>query len=246
MEANLIKTNQKLVEVLGKEKGYFGRVNTYGQRPTKYEYIGYELTEDFMPILEKMSEEQRKNLVKIINYFEMHVNPLRKLLNTDGDSGLYDLYSEIAWSHFMTVVMFGMLEVAVKLTSCAKYDKKKYLIKLKSIKCFLETNLSQGIKDNISARYRVEKNLSTTKINNFSDVIDHLWSEIRSGFIHEAGLQSKGLEPMVFGDGDGSESNPIRVESDVPMHEFLKITWQAILNSYGYKGLLKSPTLKYI
>jgi len=66
------KINAKLLEILSKEKGYFGRIYTWGQRPTDYEYIGYELTEDFTLTLNTMTEIQIKNLVSIINYFEIH------------------------------------------------------------------------------------------------------------------------------------------------------------------------------
>jgi hypothetical protein len=42
--------------------------------------------------------------------------------------------------------------------------------------------------------------------------------------------------------GIGSQEDPIVLGSDVPMQELLQITWQAILNSYGYTGQLILPT----
>lgn len=41
----------------------------------------------------------------------------------------------------------------------------------------------------------------------------------------------------------GTEDDPIRTKTDVPMPEWLQLTWQAILNSYGYKGKLEHPKL---
>ena len=236
MSEDLLKINLKLLEILSQEKGYFGRIDTFGQRPTKYEYIGYKLDTDFLPTLKKMSEGQKINLVKIINYFDIHASSLKKMLNSDKKESLYDVYSKWAWSHFMTVVMFGMLEVAVKITSCAEYkDKNKlYLKKYESIKKFLETFLSQKIRDDIASRYKTEEG---TKLGSFSEVIKHLWDEIRSGFIHEAGVHSKGLEWYTF-KGLGSKEDPLTIETDVPMEELMQITWQAILNSCGYTGLL--------
>lgn len=232
--------NKKLIEILSKEKGYFGRVYTWGQRPTEYEYVGYELDTDFSPTLQSMSEDQRKNLSRIINYFEIHVNPLKKMLDGDTNETLYGLYSEWAWSHFMTVVMFGMLEFAVKQTSCAKYDHRNYLQKYASIKSFMETYLSEDIRNDIAKRYKTE---TGNKLNSFKEVIKHLWDEIRSGFIHEAGIHSKGLEWGTL-KGTGTQEDPITKETDVPIQELMQITWQAILNSYGYKGLLKLPNYK--
>ena len=98
MSEELIKINQKLIEILSPERGYFGCVFTWGQRPTAYEYIGYKLTEDFSSTLQNMSEEQKKNLVTIMNYFEMHAHPLRNLLDNRQEEQLYKFYSEVAWS----------------------------------------------------------------------------------------------------------------------------------------------------
>ncbi len=239
MKNDLDATKEKLIEILSQEKGYFGRVRTWGQRPTEYEYIGYELTEDFLPTLQKISDEQRKNLVMIMYYFEMHVHPLRDLLETKQKNQLDKLYSEIAWSHFMTVVMFGMLEIAVKGERGVWLGEKG-----KKIKKFLQDNLSDKIKEDIAERYKVDKIFDYKKeVKSFSDVIDHMWSQIRSGFIHDAGIESKGLEWNTF-EGIGTKENPITIRSDVPIQEWLQITWQAILNSYGYKGLLKLPKYK--
>ena len=234
------ETNKKLIEILSKEKGYFGRVNTWRQSPTEYEYVGYELDTDFSQTLQSMSENQRKNLSRIINYFEIHVNPLKKMLDGDTNKTLYGLYSEWAWSHFMTVVMFGMLEFAVKLIPCAKYDSKGYLRKYVSTKSFMETYLSEDVRNDIVKRYKTE---TGNKLNSFAEVIDHLWHEIRSGFIHEAGIHSKGLEWGTL-KGMGTQKDPITIETDIPIQELMQITWQAILNSYGYKGLLKLPKYK--
>jgi len=243
MQTEFDKINKKLSDILSQESGYFGRIDTWGQRPTKYEYVGYELDIDFMPTLQSLSEEERRSFVRIINYFEIHANPLKKMLNDNSKQTLYDFYSEWAWSHFMTVIMFGMLEVAVKSSpSCIVWqDQKKGKIKKSaSIKLFLETFLSQDIRDDIAKRYKTEDN---KKLNSFSKVIEHLWKEVRSGFIHEAGVHYIGMEWTTLS-GIGSKEDPIKIAADVPMQELLQITWQAILNSYGYKGLLKLSKYK--
>lgn len=239
MKSNLEKTNEKLIEILSSEKGYFGRIFTWGQRPTKYEFIGYEPTEDFYPTLEKMTPEEQRNLVNIMNYFEMHICPLRNLLEIDKKDGLDKFYSEIAWSHFATVVMFGMLEIAVKGKRGVQLDEKG-----KKMKKFMEDNLSDKIKESITKRYKTDKIFGYKKeIKSFYDVIDHMWSQIRSGFIHDAGIESKGLEWHSL-EGIGTKENPITIKSDVPMQEWLQVTWQAILNSYRYKGSLELPKYK--
>jgi hypothetical protein len=235
---DLIKTNRKLVELLSPERGYFGRVPTYGQRPKKYEFIGYELSEDFLPTLQNMSESQRKNLIDIMNYFEIHAHPLRKLLDIKQEEQLYKFYSKLAWSHFMTVVMFGMLEMATKGERGVQLSRKH-----QRMKDFLEENLPEEIKESIVERYSVEEISDyEEEIESFSDVVDHLWHQIRSGFIHDAGVESKGLEWHEL-TGVGTKDDPITIKSDVPMQEWLQITWQAILNSYGYTGSL--DLLKY-
>jgi len=239
MPNDLIKTNRKLVELLSPERGYFGRVLTWGQRPTKYEFIGYELSEDFLPTLQNMSNAHRKNLMDIMNYFEIHVHPLRKLLDIREEEQLYKFYSELAWSHFMTVVMFGMLEMVVKGERGIQIDRKH-----QRMKDFLEENLPEETKKSIAERYSVEE-ISDYKgeIESFSDAVDHLWHQIRSGFIHDAGVESKGLEWYEL-TGIGTKDDPITTKSDVPIQEWLQITWQAILNSYGYTGSLELPKYK--
>jgi hypothetical protein len=240
---NLERIENKLIDVLSSDKGYFGRVDTWGQRPNKYEYIGYILDTNFMPVLESLPEEKIKCLVRIINYFEIHANPLKKMIIGGGKENLYDFYSDWAWSHFMTVIIFGMLEVAVKNTpSCIVWldEQRGYIKKYQSIVLFLETNLPQDIRDSITKRYKTETGAT---LESFSDVIKNLWDEIRSGFVHDAGVHYKGMEWNTLS-GAGSKDNPIKIESDVPMQELLQITWQAILNSFGYEGLLILPKYK--
>jgi len=232
---NIIKFNKKLIDILSPKRGYFGHVIILQSERVDYEYIGYEMIEDFCSVLENMTEKQRKTLLVIINYFEIHASPMKKMLNGEFEGQL--LFSKIAWSHFMTIIMFGMLEVAVKGNNHDLPYKKQ------NIKRFLEKNLSEEVKEDISKRYSLEKCSRHKKNQNFSDVIDDLWYQIRSSFIHDAGIEFKGLENFKFGGGIGTEKNPITIKSDVSMQELLKITWQAILNSYGYKGDLK--TKKY-
>src|SRR3989344_1761002 len=238
MTEEVKKINRHLKNILGQEKGYFGRVSTWGQTENEYEPIGFVPTEDFEPMLSKMTDEQRKNLVMITTYFEIHAHSLKNLLNAEKSEQLYKLYSEIAWSHFATVVMFGMLEVAVKgkrgLWLTGKGSK---------IKKFLEDNLSQETKDDVVRRYSVEEMFKHTKPKIFSEVVDHLWEHVRGGFVHDVGIESKGLE---YGTliGMGTEDDPIRTKTDVPMPEWLQLTWQAILSSYGYKGKLEHPKLE--
>ena len=231
------KINQYLKSILGPEKGYFGRVDTWGQTPNKYEQIGFVPTEDFEPMLSSITDEQRKNLVMIITYFEIHAHPLKNLLNANDPEQLYKFYSEIAWSHFATVVMFGMLEVAVKGQRGLWLKKKG-----EKIKKFLEDNLPKDIKDDVVRRYSTEDIFKHAKHQTFGEVIDHLWGNVRGGFVHDIGLESKGLE---YGTliGMGTKDDPIRTKTDVPMPEWLQLTWQAILNSYGYKGKLEHPKL---
>ncbi len=235
---NLQKINQILIDILGPEKGYFGRVYTWGQRQTKYEYIGYELSINFFPTLCNMDKNQRKNLIKIINYFEIHALPLKTLLEAGEKEKLCSFYYETSWSHFMTVIMFGMLEIVIK------GEKNRLKDKGKNIKQFLENNLSNEIKQKIAERYLKDRYFKKEiKYNTFSDVIDHMWFQIRSGFIHDGGVESKGLEWHTFC-GMGTKDDPLTIKSDVPMQELLQLTWQAILNSFGYKGLIKLSEYK--
>jgi len=240
MDEKQQRIKEKLNELLGKDAGYFGRIPTWGQRPTPYEYIGYILSEPIDETLVKMTDVQTKKLVRMLFHFEIHAGPLKKLLQLKPD-GHSDLFSDIAWSHFMTVVMFGLLEIAVKDTEFAIYDRRSYLKKKESIVNFLEKNLPDGIKKSIAERYKVENGTAPLKEKTFAAVIHHLWHEIRSGFVHEGNISSKGMERYTFSGGMGSEEDPIRISSDVSMPELLQITWQAILNSWGYAGTLEHP-----
>lgn len=236
MAESIQKINKYLINILGLEKGYFGCVHIWGlgQKPNEYKQIGFVPTEDFEPMLASMTEEQRKNLVRIITYFEIHARPLKNLLNANDPE---QLYTEIAWSHFATVVMFGMLEVAVKGQKGIWLENKG-----SRIKKFLEDNLPQETKDDVVRRYSTEEIFNHKKVAKFGEVIDHLWRHVRSGFVHDVGVEYKGLD---YGTliGMGTRDDPIRAKTDVPMPEWLQLTWQAILNSYGYTGKLEQPKL---
>lgn len=233
------RINNKLLEIFRKENGYFGRVKTWGQRPTEYENIGLVPSKDFMEMLSKLPEEKQKELGKIINYFEIHARPLKNLLNAEESEQLYKFFSEIAWSHFATIIMFGMLEVTTKAQSSAKLDKYGNLQnKGEEIKKFLENYLPQSIKDGIAKRYDVDGIFGHKKPTNFEEAIEHLWEAVRCGFVHEAGFEHKGLEYSGFGGGIGTKEDPITIKQDAPMQELLQMAWQAILNFYGYDGIL--------
>lgn len=224
---------QRLKETLGSEKGYFGRVYTYGQRPTKFEYIGYMLEDDFLEILKNMDKDQQTNLKDILNYFEAHSAQLKKILLNTQDDIVDEFFSEIAWSHFMMVIMFGMLEIAVKGKRGIGLNEKG-----KKITNFLEKNLTEEYKKNITKRY-IGSDEKT--FNKFCDVIDDLWSKIRSGFIHDGLTINKIPLEWTITKGEGTKNNPITFQQVVPMQELLQMTWQSVLHSYGYKGELKLP-----
>jgi hypothetical protein len=240
MERDFNKINNSLVELLSWSNGYFGRIDTWGQRSEKYEYIGYKLTKDLIPTLEKMSEEQLGSLTKIMLYFEIHALPLKKILIPDSKNTYLQIYYDIAWSHFMTIVMFGMLEVAAKTSDCKINDQRGYFMKEKSIICFLEKYL-----DDDSKRLIIER-FTTEEPKTFSEIIDHFWRNVRSGFVHEANLDFVGLEWVTFTGGIGSKEDPIRMGRDVPIQDLFQIAWQSILCSYGYNGKVKIPSYSEI
>lgn len=238
MTPELQKINQYLKNILGAEKAYFGRIRIWelGQKPDEYKDIGFVPTEDFMPLLKSLTEEQRKNLVRIATYFEIHARPLKNLLNADDPE---KLYTEIAWSHFATVIMFGMLEAVVKIQTWAKFNKYENLDpKGSQIRKFLEDNLPQETKNGVIRRYSTEDIFNHKKATSFGEVVDHMWEHVRSGFVHNMGVEHKGLD---YGTliGMGTKDDPIRSKTDVPMQEWLQMTWQAILNSHGYTGKLE-------
>lgn len=247
MEDRQNKIKHRLEEILSPQKGYFGRIITGGKGPAKYEYVGYELSSDFSETLEHMSAEQLKNLVKIINYFSIHADPLRRLIFIDEnkDEGVDRFCSDLAWQHFITVVMFGMLEVATKESKYASLDKNGNLKnKEASIINFLKNTLPCELQEDITQRYKTEKIFGKEeRFKTFSEVISHLWKKVRSGFIHDAGIETRGFEWHTL-EGTGSKEIPIMMKSHVPMQELLQISWQAILNSYGYTGSLQLPKYK--
>lgn len=235
-EEELLKFNANLAELLGPDLGLFGRVATRGQRSTDYEYIGYVLSEDFMPTLKTLSPEKRKVLAMVMIYFEMHMRPLKRLLNLEEKEYLYKFYSDIAWSHFATLVMFGMLEIVIKEQRGVWLNSKGARIRQ-----FLEDNLPTEKKIDVAKRYKVEDLFAPKKpITDFASVVDHMWEEVRGGFVHDAGIQHRGMEWTTL-KGLGSKEDPIQFNSDVPMQEWLQLTWQSILNSFGYTGLLELP-----
>jgi hypothetical protein len=238
---------KKLKELLSRESGLFGHQRTWGMKKEPYEFIGYELSEEFVPTLELMTDIQRKNLFSIMSYFEIHAKPLKEILLAVQSKGknFEIIFHETAWSHFMIIVMFGILEVAVKISPLAHRYENGYLKKKKSIQDFLLAYIPITKQEDVVRRYYIEATLSSKKsVSSFSELIDHLWFEVRGEFVHDAGLQSKGLDWTAFGGGNGTKDDPIMVHTDVPVAELLQITWQAILKSYGYKGLLIPQFIK--
>jgi hypothetical protein len=241
MPENLNTINKKLIEILSREKGYLGRYETFELKPNKYEFIGYELSESFVPILNNLEKKDVKKFTRMLTYFELHASPLKRVFNEQDSNSLDNFYSKVAWSHFITLIMFGLLEFAVKDTPWAINKKNSvYLDKIKSIKNFLDGNLSEEVKSGITRRYRT---LDYIRFKTFDEVITHMWGEIRSGFVHDIGIEYKDSQWESFS-GSGTKEDPFVYTQDVPMQEFLQITWQAILNSFGYTGTIRHPKLE--
>lgn len=217
-----------------------------GLRNEEYVNIGIELSDDFCPILESMDINQYSNFFKVVTYFEIHASPLRKLFLIDERDFLDRFNSEIAWSHFMTLILFGMIEIACKRVYPEEVNKKGDLKeKGKNIKKFLNQFMDKELRLDVAKRYKVDDKFSEgINIEKFDDVVDHLWGNIRCGFVHDATIESKSLESYSMS-GMGSEDDPIILTTDVSVHEWMKIIWQAILKSHGYIGTLDYCKIKY-
>ena len=71
MSESVQKINKYLTDILGPEKGYFGRISTLGQGKNEYWQIGFIPSENFESMLSGMTDEQRKTLMRIARYFDM-------------------------------------------------------------------------------------------------------------------------------------------------------------------------------
>lgn len=240
-EKSIEKVNQSLLRVLSKENGYFGRVFTWGHGANDYEYIGYELTKDFYPVLEDMSSKEIDSLVKIINYFQIHAAPLKEMLPLERSSELPDIFAPTAWSHFMIIIMFGMLEVVAKQSEHKILKDNGYMHKFKSVKAFLRDNLPTDVKKEIVKDYKTPDG---SQLDSFDDILWHLWQDLRSGFVHEAEIKSLGLEWTEI-EGMGTENEPLEFNKNIPMQEWMRYTWLAILRNYGYEGRIELPEIQY-
>ncbi len=245
MQKNRQQTHQKLIEILGQENGYFGRVFNWGEEIRPYSNIGFEFTEDFDSTLCIMTDKEHDSLKRIMTYFELHMRPLKNMLSSsDYEHRINRFSTEIAWSHFSTVIMFGMLEIAVKGGPRAGLDGYGNLKdKGRCLRDFLDQNLPEETKRDITSRYSNRGTSLNERSQSFITILDHLWREIRSGFIHEGSIHSIGLENIEFSHSAGTREDPIKITSNVPMYEWLQMTWQAILNSYGYTGKLVHPRI---
>ncbi len=246
-KSNLIKVNEKLISLLSEETGLFGKIYSWGYGTNeKYVNVGVELSDDFYPVLENMDINQYSNFFKIITYFEIHASPLSKLFHINEKDFLDEFYSKIAWSHFITLILFGMIEIACKRVYPDEVDTRGNLKeKGNNIKKFLNQYLADELKLDITKRYKVDDTFSEgVNIEKFDDVINHLWSSIRCGFVHDATIESKSLESYSMS-GLGSKEDPIRLATDVAVHEWIKIIWEAILKSHGYLGTLEYCKIKY-
>lgn len=230
-----------LLRVIDPKSGLFGRGKAYGKNSQAYTNVGFELSTDFEPTLGVMSDAKIDALYKILVYFEAHMHPLQNLLRaSDSEDARHQHLAKTAWSHFSTVIMFGILEIAVKTNGETPPKPNVELReKGKKISDFLRNNLPPNIKDGVKARYSDEGPLPNGRFKSFEDIIDHLWKVIRGGFVHDDALRSIGVEYIEFSNAVGTLKDPIEITSNVPMQEWLQLTWQAILNSYGYKGILK-------
>lgn len=232
------KIQKKIEELFDSSQGLFGRVDSWGQTQAKFVRIGCVFDTDLILFLNKLSELQQRSLTRMLTYFEGHMKPLKRMLDTHSESLLDRWFTETAWSHFSVVIMFGLLEAAVKTIELkSDFDTKLY-DKGNEIKKFLVKHISLEQQTEVVKNYK-SKDPAPAKFNNFSEVIDDMWNEYRSGFIHSVRVHAVPLESYSIS-GIGTKKDPLSFPRQVAMYEWLILTWQAILNAYGYKGKLSS------
>ncbi|QQS22736.1 hypothetical protein IPM19_03850 [bacterium] len=166
------------------------------------------------------------------------MEPLKSILESHTEMSLDRFYAETAWSHFAIVIMFGLLEVAVKVGKGIAIED--FLgDKGREIKAFFVKYLDVERQTKIAEDYKPIDD--TRKLTTFEDVVQDMWDEYRSGFVHSVGVHSVPHEPVSFGDGGEKDGIPvIAISKEVPVFTWLIITWQAIFKSLGFKGNLNS------
>jgi hypothetical protein len=236
------KINDKLNEIFAVSNGYFGTVDTWGLQAAKYVNIGCVPSLETLDCVKALNVKQLNDLMRMIVYFEMHMKPLKSMIDVQSENTLDKWHKQTAWSHFATVIMFGLIEVAVKTIELNK-DIDEYLNeKGKNIYSFLNKYISEEQQADIVQRYKSKNTIfNRPNVTNFKGVVADLWDEFRSGFVHSAGVHSVPLEPTSITNGGQTKEGYqiMALHTEVPMYEWLIIAWQAILNSYGYKGKLK-------
>lgn len=227
MEDNL-KLKERFIDIFSPSSHLFGRVRTHGRSENKFEWNGCAVDKYTFDFVDRLSPAERKDLAKILTYFEIHMRPLRLLLEED------EILNEIAWSHFATLIMFGMLEVAVKVRQEGISSDSKLENKGRKIRDFLELHLPDSTKQALTQRYKTNiiRDKSVRK-GNFKEVTQHLWEEVRSEFTHSAGIHWLGFEFGGLEQSNEKGGTVITFWQDVPIQEWLILTWQAIFHSFS-------------
>jgi len=212
-----------------------------------------------------MSFLERESFSKLLAFFCFHMKPLSRL-NIKDDT-INDFFGPMVWSNFSLVVMMSVLEKYTK----GRYKRKEFLELLienipinseeqlimlsaeqrktnppPSVLRFSELfskNLEEKEIDRIIKNYMAEKQSSgEIKISSIEEVFKHLWEEVRSGFIHNVGLESIYNESTIF--KLSKKPGVITVSDNLSMSNFLFLSWKAIFRHLGYAGEMNSNYTK--
>lgn len=230
--------------------------------------IGWRINfieEDLKKFITNLSREDRVFLSKLVSFYNIHTSPLYKLLEEEkGTLGSY--LGERAWSIFSLITIMSILD---KYTKRGLFPKgtKEFLLKNIPIKSDVElkdlwdkykqkepdmpTRMANLLQKNLSeaeiARIIIDYRASDIRggkrpLPTIKKICEDLWGEVRSGFVHETGLNVINNESTMFNIKENS--NVIEVFSNLSMSNILFLCWKAILKDMGYTGKMDSNYTK--
>ena len=213
-----------------------------------------------------LPDEKRKKLIRILGVFRLHMEPIWVLIRKEEKNENRGSFSGEVWAKVAISIMTSLIDFLTKDTevprkSFVDFLAENFIIRIKNqedIKIlsnehsqqyppsiikrlveFYSMYLDAKDQEEIVNKYATERRLEgKIKIKNLKDVVQDIYNNIRSGFLHGTGLESMYTESEFFTSEDGYKT--LTYHQTISVSQFLYLSWKAIFRYFGFTGEIDS------
>lgn len=216
--------------------------------------------------LSDLPNEKSKKLIRVLGVFRIHMEPIWVLIRKEEKNENRDSFSGEVWAKVAISIMTSLIDFLTKDTEVPRKSFVDFLVEnflriknpqkdikvlsdehsrqyppsiIKRIYEFYSAHLDDKDKEEMINKYTTERRLERKiRSRDLKDVIQDIYNNIRSGFLHGTGLENMYVESEFFTSEDGYKT--LTYHQTISASHFLYLSWKAIFRYFGFTGEINS------